>query len=65
MMQEVNGIMRRKGFTVIGESSDVFYGVSRRNSFRNAPEPDAYTVDADGNIVVDAAGDYSGGGYTE
>jgi hypothetical protein len=62
---EANGIVRRKGFTVIGESSRHFDGISRRNSFRNLPEPDSYTIDADGNIVVDAAGDYSGGGYTE
>ncbi len=62
---DANGIVRRKGFTVIGESSGHFDGISRRNSFRRLPEPDSYTIDADGNIVIDAAGDYSGGGYTE
>ena len=64
-MQEPNGITRRKGFTVIGESSGHFDGISRRNSFRRLSEPDSYTVDADGNIVVDADGNYSGGGYAE
>lgn len=62
---ESNGIVRRKGFTAIGESSGSIIGISRRNNFRRSPEPDSYTVDADGNIVVDAAGDYSGGGYAE